>query len=122
MRYYDVINKVYGRKSVVVYWKTSYPVTLLCTGCFLERYAGLDTLLPYELLLLLLLLLVPVAGYGSTAAIMMGLGVPIQMGGAQGIGTGLPQGMGGAQGMQGMGVAQSGYPGMPYEPVNSMRG
>ena len=30
----DVINKVYGRKSVLVYWKTSYPVTLLCTGCF----------------------------------------------------------------------------------------
>ena len=33
---------------------------------------------------------------------MMGPGVPIQMGGAQGIGTGLSQGMGGAQGMQGI--------------------
>ena len=53
---------------------------------------------------------------------MMGPGVPIQMGGAQGIGTGLSQGMGGAQGMQGMGVAQSGYPGMSYQPVNSMTG
>ena len=28
----------------------SYPVTLLCTGCFFEQYAELDTLLPYELL------------------------------------------------------------------------
>ena len=53
---------------------------------------------------------------------MMGPGVSIQMGGAQGIGTGLPQGMGGAQGMQGIGVAQSGYPGMSYQPANSMTG
>ena len=59
---------------------------------------------------------------GQQQQYMMGLGVPIQMGGAQGNGTGLLQGMGGAQGMQGIGVAQSGYPGMPCEPVNSMTG
>ena len=44
----------------------------------------------------------------------MGPGGPIQMGRAQGMGV--------PQGMQGMGGAQFGYPGMPYQPVNSMTG
>ncbi|XP_019856722.1 PREDICTED: uncharacterized protein LOC109585179 [Amphimedon queenslandica] len=63
-----------------------------------------------------------VGGMGQQQQYMMRPGGPIQMGGAQGITPGLPQGMGVAQGMQGMGVAQPRYPGMPYQPVNSMTG